>query len=237
MHRALAAHGIDSRWPGRVRAGCRRCSRLSTGRPMPDVSRRRTCAYSPLPATASPELASLSTLAGSDPAVTFFSRTPGATQLQSSPPDFHAGNQLENRSLQNSVCNPTSRLNGSFTVIRRIAAFLVGGGEEPRDQLRVGELVTEKLLHQRESAAHHGRGDGGDLESGSGEKSVWWRLRGTEKAPVTPTPGVSMHHRPAMPHRLKKRAIEPLWSVSLHPSGSDSRTTTPPATLPPQRVE
>ena len=50
---------------------------------------------------------------------------------------------------------------GAVGAVGRIDANLVGGGEESCDQLLVGELIPKEMFHQREPAAHHGRGQGG----------------------------------------------------------------------------
>ena len=91
-----------------------------------------------------------------------------------------------------------------------IDAVLVGGGEEPRDQFPVGELVAEEVLHQREPAAHHGRGERSAANPAYGKNQSGGGVLSPKKAPVTLTPGAAMHHWSAMPHRLEKPAMTPL---------------------------
>ena len=62
---------------------------------------------------------------------------------------------------------PTGRGGGTkihfaLTVDGRVGvvATVVGGGEEPRHQRRVRELIAEQLLHHRQPARDHGRGIG-----------------------------------------------------------------------------
>ena len=47
-----------------------------------------------------------------------------------------------------------------------VSAVIVGGGEQPRDQFGVGELVAEQLLHHRQPAGHERCGDGSSLDVG-----------------------------------------------------------------------